>query len=231
MEKLCYLSLGLNIFLLAALCLKKKKKDLPPAKEETPTDKTSSKGIVQTKSGLSAREDLRKIAARCEKKLLPEDRGKITLLTDTETAAFVILQIDGLNISLCRDGKPQSLFYVNRLTTALSLARDGYAGTGRYIPVPEEVKCVLRNRKAINVYLKELGLEQIPEHAEFCCLDVETGWNTGWKRFNWDIDEAYSRLKKKFRILNAEGKLVKHEGQRTPLFLLLKGWEHLFAKV
>lgn len=232
MKKLCYLSLGLNLFLLAALCLKSKKKSLPPAKEEkTPADETSLKETVQTKSALSVREGLRKIAVRCEEKLPPEDRGKISLLTDTETAAFVILQIDGLNISLCRDGKPQSLFYVDHLKAALSLACDGYAGTGRYIPVPKEVKLVLKNRKAINIYLEALELEQIPEHAEFCCLDVETGWNTGWKRFNWDVDEAFSRLKQKFRILNAKGELVKHKGQRTPLFLLLKGWEHLFAKV
>lgn len=175
--------------------------------------------------------NLHQIANECEAKLPEEERGKVKILIDTDTHRLAALQIGEIRISLSREEKPQSLFYPNTFTEALILARNGYSGTGRYIPVPQEVRCVMQNRKVINVYLKALGLEQIPEDANFFCLAVQTGWDTGWKRFNWDIDIAFNILNGKQRVLNKDGNLTDYQGQEITLFLLLKGWEHLFTEV
>lgn len=231
MEKILYLSLGLNLILLAIIWLQRKKGSIPAKDEKTAAPPTSSEKTAETVFRPPFNEPLKRIADDCEAKLPEEERGKVKLLTDKNNNRLAALQICGLRISLCRDGKFQSLFCVNNLLGALELACNGYEGTGRYIPVPKEVKCILQNRKTINVYLKALGLEQIPENAEFCCLDVETGWNTGWKRFNWDTKEAFYRLGKNFRTFSEKNDLQIHQGQRTQLFLLLKGWEYMFVEI
>lgn len=230
MEKILYLSLGLNLILLAIIWLQKKKAAAPAKDEKTAVPPTSSEKAAETASRPPFNEPLKRIADDCEAKLPEEERGKVKLLIEKGNNRLAALQICGLRISLCREAKLQSLFDTDNLLEALELACNGYEGTGRYIPVPREVKCILQNRKTINVYFKALGLEEIPENAEFCCLDVETGWNTGWKRFNWDTKEAFYRLSKKFRTFSENEDLRLHKGQRTKLFLLLKGWEYMFAE-
>lgn len=231
MEKILYLSLGLNLILLAIIWLQKKKAATPAKDEKTAVPPTSSEKAVENAPRPPFNEPLKRIADDCEAKLPEEERGKVKLLIEKDNNRLAALQICGLRISLCREAKFQSLFDTDNLLEALELACNGYDGTGRYIPVPAEVKIVLNHRKTINVYLKALGLEQIPENEEFCCLDVETGWNTGWKRFDWDPQEAFCRLRKKFRTFSEREGLRVHKGQRTKLFLLLKGWEHLFTEI
>lgn len=231
MEKILYLSLGLNLILLAIIWLQKKKGAVPAKDEDTAAPPTSSEKAAETVFRPPFNEPLKRIADDCEAKLPEEQRGRVKLLVEKDNNRLAALQICGLRISLCREAKFQSLFDTNNLLEALELACNGYEGTGRYIPVPREVKCILQNRKTINVYFKALGLEEIPENAEFCCLDVETGWNTGWKRFNWDTKEAFYRLNKKFRTFSENDDLRLHKGQRTKLFLLLKGWEYMFAEI
>lgn len=150
---------------------------------------------------------------------------------------LAILQIGELKISVRRDGQNQSLFKVHSFFEALQLANNGYCvdngNTGRYIPVPAELETILSYAHIINVYLKALGLEQIPEKGDFWCVDTKTGWNTGWKRFNWSVTEAFKRLHGKSRIRMSDGELlyeVEHE-EIVNLFLLLKGWDYLFIEV
>lgn len=225
MKKLLYLSLSLNFVLLALLFKDRTKR--------TNTDKASRTKKTPGRPdemSLFTREQLQTLAKECEAKLPETERDKIKLLIDTETEQLAALQIETLKISLSRNKKLQSLFYTDDLREALIFACNGYDGTGRYIPVPQEVRYIMQNRTAINIYLEALGLEQIPKDANFFCLDVQTGWKTGWKRFDWNINVAFDELVDKQRILDKDGKFTDGEKQKVALFLLLKGWEHLFIE-
>ncbi len=230
METLLYLSLGLNLILLWFIARKQTKKEKQTVPKQSPSEPQKPRPIVNAQ--------LRTIAEACEAKLPEEDRGKVKLLVhEKKTEQVAILQIGELKISLCRDNKNQSLFKIHSFMEALKLANKGYEvnglGTGRYIPVPQEVELILSQRHIINVYFEALGLEQISDEDDFWCVDTETGWNTGWKRFSWNVAIAFERLHRKSKIRTSDGEYlsqVEHE-DKVNLFLLLKGWEYLFVEV
>ena len=176
---------------------------------------------------------MRTIAESCEAKLPEEERGKIKLLIDTDHARLAALKIGELRISLCRYGRNQSLFKINSFMDALKLAKNGYDGTGRYIPVPDEIEKILSQRHIINVYLEALELEQISEQDDFWCVDTVTGYPSGWKRFEWNEEIAFSRLYGKSGVRTHDGRYLATVEQKSyiNLFLLLKGWDHLFVEV
>lgn len=229
METLFYVSLGINLVLIWFLVRQSKRtetaKKAPKQHAAPPEAKPKPRPVVNAQ--------LRTIAEACEAKLPQEDRGKIKLLVkDDAPEKPAILQIGDLKLSLCRMEKPQSLFHISSFMEALTAACFGYNGTGRYIPIPKEVEQILSQRHIINVYLEALGLEKISEKEDYWCVDTETGWNTGWKRFQWDIAIAFERLHRKSRIRQPNGEyltMVESE-EKVNLFLLLKGWEHLFVE-
>jgi len=231
METFLYLSLGLNIILLVICFANKKGMQELPKEKKLPTPEVPA----QAKERPIINEQLKKIADECEAKLPEEDRGKVKLLVQYNNhKKLAILQIGDLRISLCRRGNNQSLFTINSFYEALQLARDGYDdGTARYIPVPSELETILAQRQIINVYLKALGLEQISEEDDFWCVNTETGWNTGWKRFDYDIDVAFKKLKHRSWIRTKKGQFLRltDRPENAKLFLLLKGWEHMYSEV
>ena len=103
--------------------------------------------------------------------------------------------------------------------------------SARYVPTREEAEFILAHRDILNVYLKELGLEQISIKDEFWCVDIPSGWHQNWKDFKWSISDAYDKLNKYFVVLGPE------ENRKTPskmdakLFLLLHGWEDLYVEI
>ncbi len=230
METLLYLSLGLNLILLTFLCRSYIRKKLQEHK--TTRSQPAPETPPQPRPIVNAQ--LRTIAETCEAKLAEEDRGKVKLLVHYQDKEHLaILQIGELMISLRRNNENQSLFKINSFMEALTLAKYGYDGTARYIPVPAELESILAQRHIINVYLEALGLEKISEKEDFWCVDTETGWNTGWKRFNCDVNEAFSRLHCKSRVRTSESNYLhqtEHE-EFVNLLLLLKGWEYLFIEV
>lgn len=233
METLLYLSLGLNIILLWLFVYKKNKTGSPLSKQKTKSAPKSHKKTEQ-KPHPVVNAQLRAIAQTCEAKLQKEDRGKVKLLVrHDKTDKVAILQIGELRISLCRNDQNQSMFKINSFMDALELAKDGYGGTARYIPVPSELQIILAQHHIINVYLEALGLEQISKKDDFWCVDTETGWDTGWKRFHWNVEEAFCRLHRKSKIHTSDGEFltqIKHE-KKINLLLLLKGWDYLFTEV
>lgn len=230
MNTLLYLSLGFNVLLLFLICRKPLKRACLTIKKAK-TDKKASPEI-ETNTPRVTNKHLKEIAVECETLLPEEDRGKVKLLIDDKYAQLAALQIGELRISLCRYKHSRSLFVPGTFLDALRLACEGYEGTGRYIPVPREVYFVLSQCRIINVYLEALGLETISARDNFWCVDVETGWNTGWKRFRWDIDVAFAKLHHLARIRTGGKKYARNTASlEAKLFLLLKGWDYMFVEV
>lgn len=229
METLFFLSVGLNIILIGLFFYRRK----PKVSQKSVEKQQPAAPVTEQKPRPVVNAQLRAVAEVCEAKLSEEDRGKVKLLVyEYDIQHLAILQIGELKISLRRDNVSQSLFSLRSFYEALGMASDGYGGTGRYIPVPEEVEFVLSQRHIINVYLETLGLEQISEKDDFWCVDTETGWNTGWKRFDWSAAKAFEKLHRKARIRASDGAFLPQveAEDKAKLFLLLKGWEHLFVE-
>ena len=235
METLFYFSVLTNLILIWLLVQKRKAPEQAKDKKikcnETPqAPAPKPRPIVNAQ--------LRTIAEACEAKLPEEHRGKVKLLVhEKNTTQVAALQIGELKINLWRNGKNQSLFKIRSFMEALQLANRGYCvdggNTERYIPVPWEVDFVLSQQHIINVYLEALKLEQISVEENFWCVDTQTGYNTGWKRFNGSVAVAFEKLHKQSRIRTSDGYFlhqVEHE-ENINLFLLLKGWEYMFVEV
>lgn len=177
---------------------------------------------------------LHDLALACEAKLPAERRNMAKILVETDEPDLpALLQIGELKISLKRDGKNRSLYEVDSAAAALHIARYGHPGTGRYIPVPAEVEFVLAHLDIINTYLEALGLEVFFAQSKFWTVNTQTGYSTGWKRFNWDIKTALEKLQDKFQIRQSDGTYQTpppNQPAKAKLFVLLKGWEHLFAE-
>lgn len=235
MEILTYFNFGMNVvlilFLFCYLTRSNKEKKHPDA---APIAKQDPQPAEEQKPSRVVNAQLQTIAEACEAKLPEADRGKVKLLVrDEKPEQLALLKIGNLYLSLCRDNKNQSLFKIDSFLEALRLANKGYSGTGRYIPIPEEVEFLLSQRRIINVYLEALGLEKISAEDDFWCVDVKAGWNTGWKRFDWSVDRAFVQLHAKSRIRMADGHYLAQtiSEDKVNLFLLCKGWEHLFIEV
>lgn len=244
MEILLYVSLVVNVLLLVLVCFltahvvfftiichRKLNGNLTLDKNIFITEqplKTAENPNQQEAVYLSFRE----LVAECEAKLPPQERGLIKLLVEKEYPSLpAILQVGDLKISLKRFGFNRSLFEPCCVWEALTIARDGYNGTTRYIPVPKELEFILSKRDAINVYLQALGLETISAESTFWTVDIETGRNTGWKRFDCNIGTAFRKLRSRFRLRTPEGYDIASDNAQAKLLLLLKGWEHLFTEV
>lgn len=238
MERLLfYSSLALNAFLLLMIfyfvCIKGGKK-----KEQVKPNKTKSSSEVE--QNVSTKQDepviknqqLHDLALKCEAELPENLRNKVKILVEKESPELpAALQIDDIKIGIKRYDKNKSLFDVSNPMEALIIARDGYSGTGRYIPVPSELQFVIDNREVLNVYLNALELEEIYDNNEFWCVDTATGWVTGWKRFHWSVDFAHSKLADKFLVRTRMTYKQKPSNYSAKLFVLLKGWDHLFVEV
>ena len=171
------------------------------------------------------------LGQECETKLPEQYRGFIKILIEKERPQYpAILQVGDLKINLRREGASCSVLQADFCVDAVSMACYGYEGTGRYIPVPTELEYIMTYKDIINVYLQALGLEQISADDNFWTLDVETGWNSGWKRFNWSVATACEKLKNKFLLRTAAGYKNANESKGAKLILLLKGWDHLFVE-
>lgn len=233
METLFFLSVGLNIALIVLFFYRRR----PKTSQKSAEKQQPAAPVTEQKTRSVVNAPLRAVAEVCEAKLSEEDRGKVKLLVHKDdTQHLAILQIGELKISLRRNDVNQSLFNLRSFYETLEWANNGYnvkgLCTGRYIPVPEEVEFVLSQRHIINVYLEALGLEQISEKDDFWCVDTETGWNTGWKRFGWSVAKAFEKLHRKARIRTSDGAFLPQveAEDKAKLFLLLKGWEHLFVE-
>lgn len=235
METMFYLSLIFNVFLISALftCLYKKKTELQEKKlvltntQNVPVEQNISKSSGERIMNLY----LHDLAKKCNACLPSEYQGMIKILVEKKNPEQpAVLQIGLLNISLKREERNQSMFDVHTPLDALTMACYGYNGTGRYIPVPSELEYIIQNKDIINVYFQALGLEVISEEKKYWTVDTETGWNTGWKRFDWSIEKAYAKLKDKFKIWSQNKHADCRISEDTKLILLLKGWEHLFAE-
>ena len=235
METIFYGSLLLNAGLIlliiywlftgkTAFYTKKTKNEDLPAKTEPEISPVAAGHIVN--------ETLHALSSACEEKLPLHFRGLIKILVECDKPELpAILQVGDLKISIMRNRDNLSVLEAQTPLEAICLARDGYDGTGRYITVPSELEYIIRHKDAINVYLRTLELEPISETANYWVVDVETGRNTGWKRFDWDVNVAYKRLKNKFKIRTPAGYRIPRDHQSAKLILLLKGWEHLFVEV
>lgn len=177
-------------------------------------------------------ENLRNIAKRCEEKLAPEHRNLVKILIEKEYPELpAILQIENLRISLKRDHKNQSMFDAHNMIYALNLARCGHTRSARHIPCLSEVKLILAYREIINVYLEELGLEQISDQYNYWFIDVPSNWTFKWKYYNWDLSQACDKLGGKISILTPEG-IKKHQSlTNAKVILLLNGWFELFEEI
>ena len=233
MERLLfYSSVVLNAILVLTVfyivCLKRdKKKEPETSKEEVENEVPHKQDEPIVKNQL-----LRDLAEKCEAELPEGFRNKVKILVEKEDPEKpAALQIGDIKISIKRYGENKSLFGVSNPMEALIIARDGYSGTGRYIPVPSELQFVIDNREVINVYLNALGLEEIFINDEFWCVDTATGWVTGWKRFHWSVDFAHSKLADKFLVRTKMTYKMLPSKNTAKLFVLLKGWDHLFAEV
>ena len=236
METLFYLSLALNLFLLSAVfgffIAKSVKPKLTKVTSGTNVSPPPEKIVQQAKS-VVINPMLTQLAYNCKKQLPPEFRDRIKILVNTDNPEHAaILQVDDLKISIRRAAQNQSLYNAQNPIDAINIARYGYDGTGRYIPVPKELKKVLELKPYINVYFKALGLEEISDNDEFWCVDTVTGYPTGWKRFGWSAETAYECLKDSFYVRTKNGEMQKVcAGKNLKVFVLLKGWEHLFTEV
>ena len=177
-------------------------------------------------------ENLRNLAKRCEKKLLPEHRGLVKILVDKEFPELAsILQIDNLRISIKRDHKNQSMFNAHNIIYALNLARCGHSRSARCLPNRSELALILAHREIINVYLEELGLEKISDKDNFWFMDMPANWIFKWKNFNWDLSKACDKLQGKILILTPDGVKTDRTMTNAKVVLLLNGWDELFEEI
>ena len=234
MEIILCLSLLANIVLLVIVFRMKKSKDVLEVKSvsESSIQSVENEKTSQITETCIKNNELHELAKRCEAELPVEHRGLVKILIEKEFPDLpAALQIGDVKISIKRDNKNVSLFDVVSPRDVLNIARDGYNFTGRYVPVPCELETVLRNADVINVYFRALGLEEISCENDFWCACTETGWRTGWKRFDWSVDVALEKLGDKILVRRANAIF-----RNTPpkgvakLFVLLKGWEHLFVE-
>lgn len=226
METLFYLSMAVNLILLSAIIFLLRHN----AENKTPILKVPKTGFQPPQQAIR-NQKLHNLAAVCEAKLPQEKRNSIKLLVEKDSPDLpAILQIGEIKISLKRNNVNRSLGEAKNIYEAVCYARNGYNGSGRYIPVPSEVDFVLAQKDIINVYLKALELEPISDKDKFWAVDTETGWNTGWKRFDWSVEKACQKLHNKFCIRTQTGYKKPNENESAKLFVLLKGWEHLFAE-
>lgn len=230
MDTLFYLSLALNVLFLLWLYFLLRKKT--PSKETAIIEEKPQEQAAPTPELPKIRNaKLHKLAEECDAKLPIEYRGKVKILVENDYPDKpAILQIEGLNISIKRLAQPASILNAETALDAISMACYGYEGTGRYVPVPSELEYILGYKDIINVYLQALGLEQISNKDDYWTVDVETGWNTGWKRFGWSVEEAYNKLKDKFKVRTEKTYINTTYHENGKLILLLKGWEHRFAE-
>lgn len=235
METLLAVSLGLNLILICLLLSKRQISHPQDEKPQHPCPQANQPVPPKMPPAESSRnEQLRTIAASCEAKLPEEDRGKVKLLVYHEVPQQIAaLQIGDLKISLCRNYFVQSMFKVHSFLEALILAKDGYRGTGRYIPTPQELEKILSQRHIINVYLEAMGLSLISDTEDFWCVDTKTGYKTSWKHFYWKAQVAFDCLAPKSKIRTSDKKYLTttERSDKVNLILLLKGWEHLFDEV
>lgn len=233
METAFYLSIALNIALLAFICYKWRSKkqankleDIQPEEKQTPVQDSSSAPITIWNA------HLRELAQKCEEKLPLEDRGLIKILIEREHPDFpAILKVGDIMLSIKREESNISQFEVTTPREALVLARDGYNTTARYLLVPKELEFVLQHYKAINIYLDALGLETINPKNKFWSINTSTSWYSGWKRFNWNIDTALKHYNGFFMTVSEKGCTFEVHQAKAKLLLKLSGWEHLFCEV
>ena len=230
MNTLFYFSLALNVIFLLWLYFLLKKKTL--TEESTIIEEETQEQAVPTpKLPKIMNAKLHKLAKECDAKLPIEYQGKVKILVEKDHPdKAAILQICNINISIRRLAYSKSILNAETALDAVSMACYGYEGTGRYIPVPSELEYILGYKNIINVYLQALGLEQISDENDYWTVDVETGWNTGWKRFGWNVEEAYDKLKDKFKVRTEETYINTTYHENGKLILLLKGWEQSFAE-
>ena len=241
METLFYLSLALNLLLLSAIVGFVISKNANSKTQKTTANKPVSieptsaqqEQTVQKQQPASVNPELYHLAYQCEKQLPEEFKNRIKILVETEYPEYAaILQVDDIKISIRRNQRNQSVFGAQTPLDAISIARFGYERTGRYVPVPDELKKIWAMKDAVNVYLRALNLEEISENDEFWCVDTVTGCETGWKAFRWSVENAHEILKDNFYLYKGDGELQRCcAGRNAKVFVLLKGWEHLFTQV
>ena len=246
MDILFYVVVILNLLLTTALCCKIFKK---PERLQKCKQKPNKTQVAEQSPEVSANEipdpemaypktqkneELHKLAQECEEKLKPEERGLIKILIKYDDPTLpAMLKVGSLIISIIRDGVNKSLHDASSVLDAIAMARYGHddGGTARYVPVPKELHFILEHYEAINVYLQALNLELIDPNDTFLCVNASTGYYTGWKRFGWSVERANECLEKHFRLKHPDGFGVCPKMFSAKLFLLLKGWEHLFVEV
>ena len=234
METMFYWSLALNGILLLTIVWLLNSRENSVKNEQSDEQKTQESEFYRAdpkEENGTANEVLYALSQECEAKLPEESRGLIKILVEKSRPQYpAILQIGDLKISLRRDGMNCSVLPANFCIDAVSMACHGYEGAGRYIPVPSELEYVMAHKDIINVYLQALGLEQISANDNFWVVDVSTGLNSGWKRFNWSVATAYEKLKNKFMLRTPAGYQSINESKGAKVILLLKGWDHLFVE-
>ena len=242
MDLLFYVVVILNLLLTIALCCKVFKRPVTSQKckqkhgkaqaLEVSANETPDLKTIYPKP--SKNEELHKLAQECEEKLKPEERGLIKILIKYDDPTLpAMLKVGSLIISIIRDGVNKSLHDASSVLDAIAMARYGHddGGTARYVPVPKELHFILEHYEAINVYLQALNLELIEPKDTFLCVNASTDYYTGWKRFGWSVERANECLEKHFRLKHPDGFGVCPKMFSAKLFLLLKGWEHLFVEV
>lgn len=225
----------LVIFLGALLCLfsvlmykEYKRKQAKNKKSSETTEQTA----IHSPKPFEVASHWHELVKECEENLSPEHRGLVKLIFEKENPDNpAAIQIGGVRISIKRNNEPVFLHLANNPYEALYIARDGYHGTARYIPVPEEVEFILANQTAINTYLKALGLATLSNKDHYWCIDTVTGWDTGWKRFDWNVCTVMNRLGNKFRVKTPSTLQTDPPHGVAYLFVLLKGWDHLFVEL
>ena len=234
---LFYSSLIINAVLVLTVfyivCFRSGKKKETVKSDEPVTSEDAGKEVFYEQNDkIVGNRLLHDLALRCESELPEIYRNQVSILIEKDDPYLpAALQIGNIKISIKRNNSTQSLYDVANPREALIIARDGYPGTGRYIPSPSELDFVLKKREILNVYLRALGLEEISIDDEFWCVNTEAGWNTGWKRFNWNIDEARRRLVGKFWVRDKKMYRKLPSNETAKLFVLLKGWEYKFVEV
>lgn len=242
MDLLFYVVVILNLLLTTALCCKIFKKPERLQKCKQKQDKTQALEVSANEipdpemayPKTQKNEELHKLAQECEEKLKPEERGLIKILIKYDDPTLpAMLKVGSLIISIIRDGVNKSLHDASSVLDAIAMARYGHddGGTARYVPVPKELHFILEHYEAINVYLQALNLELIDPKDTFLCVNASTGYYTGWKRFGWSVEQANECLEKHFRLKHPDGFGRCPKTFSAKLFLLLKGWEHLFVEV
>lgn len=175
---------------------------------------------------------LRKLIDQSEEELIPENRYLVKIFVEKDFPELpAILQLEDIKISIKRDHSNQSIFKVHNAIYALNIARCGYYRSARCIPSRSELEYILAHKDIINIYFKNLGLEQISDKDSFWYIDVPKEYNFNWRNFDWSIGGAYDKLYDKFKILTPTGSVNEPTGEDAKLIVLLNGWDELFEKV